>query len=190
MGTPILLTESPTQKPSYADHLNPDTKEGTNDDGKIVSDNGKDTCILMETDNIKGFDASLHLDKERLTSTGGLSVPPKSSADGVIEQRGIKRVSSGELDADNKKSRLIVIDSDNEEEVTKEKLDCNTQEVKEDLCNNGTGSLPSECLDEKFLCTVCDKMALEVHPHPLLKVITCGDCNRLLKEKAHQEVLV
>jgi len=190
MSTPIQLTDSPTQKPSYADHLDPDAKEGTNYNGKIVSDNGNDTCVLIETDNIKGFDASHHLDKEKLTSSDGLSDPPKSSVDGVIEQRGIKRVSSGELDAENKKSRLVVIDSDDEAGVTKEKLDCITQQVKDELGKNGTGSLPSECLDEKFLCTVCDKVALEVHPHPLLKVITCGDCNRLLKEKAHEKVLV
>ncbi|XP_014513463.1 protein CHROMATIN REMODELING 20 isoform X1 [Vigna radiata var. radiata] len=189
MSTPILLTDSPTQKPSYADHLDLDTKEGTNDNGKIVSDNGNDTCVLIKTDNIKGLDASHHLDKKKLTSSDGLSDPPKSSGDGVIEQRGIKRASVGELDAENKKSRLVVIDSDDEAGVTKEKLDCNTQDVKDELGNNGTGSLPSECLDEKFLCTVCDKVALEVHPHPLLKVITCGDCNRLLKEKAHEKDL-
>lgn len=180
MSTPILLVENHIQKPSSVDTLSPAMKEGTNNDGKIVSDNGKDTCVLMGADNINVFDASHHLDKEKLTSTGGLSDD--------IEQRGIKRVNSGELDADNKKCRIVVIDSNNEAEVTENKLDCNTQEVKEDLCNNGGDSLPSECLDEKFWCTVCDKVALEVHPHPFLKVITCGDCNCLLKEKTHKKV--
>lgn len=180
MSTPILLVENHIQKPSSVDTLSPAMKEGTNNDGKIVSDNGKDTCVLMGADNINVFDASHHLDKEKLTSTGGLSDD--------IEQRGIKRVKSGELDADNKKCRIVIIDSGNEAEVSENKLDCNTQEVKEDLCNNGGASLPSECLDEKFWCTVCDKVALEVHPHPFLKVITCGDCNCLLKEKTHKKV--
>ncbi|TKY52100.1 CHROMATIN REMODELING 20 [Spatholobus suberectus] len=162
MSTSILLTESHT-------------------------DNGKDTCVLMETDKIEGFDASHHLDKEKPMSTGDLSDPPKSSSHDVIEQRGIKRVNSGELDDDNKKCRIVIVDSDNEADVTGEKLDCNTQEVKEDICNNGADSLPSEQLDEKFWCTVCDKVALEVHPHPFLKVIICGDCNCLLKEKTHKK---
>ncbi|KAG4395460.1 hypothetical protein GLYMA_20G227200v4 [Glycine max] len=179
MSTPMLLTENHIQKPSFVDNLSPAVNEGTSDDGKIVSDSGKDACVLMEADKIKVFDASHHVDKEKLTSTGGLSDD--------IEQRGIKRVNSGELDADNKKCRIVVIDSNNEAEVTENKLDCNTQEVKEDLCNNGGASLPSECLDEKFWCTVCDKVALEVHPHPFLKVITCGDCNCLLKEKTHKK---
>ncbi|RZB45320.1 Protein CHROMATIN REMODELING 20 isoform C [Glycine soja] len=179
MSTPMLLTENHIQKPSFVDNLSPAVNEGTSDDGKIVSDSGKDACVLMEADKIKVFDASHHVDKEKLTSTGGLSDD--------IEQRGIKRVNSGELDADNKKCRIVVIDSNNEAEVIENKLDCNTQEVKEDLCNNGGASLPSECLDEKFWCTVCDKVALEVHPHPFLKVITCGDCNCLLKEKTHKK---
>nr|KYP74497.1 Transcriptional regulator ATRX [Cajanus cajan] len=156
ISTPILMMESHMQK-SYG--LNPVLKDGTSDEGKIVSDNGKDTY------------------------------PPKSSSDDIIEQRGIKRVNSGGFDADNKKCRIVIIDSDNEADVTEEKLDCNTQEVKEDLCNNGADSLPSERLDEKFWCTVCDKVALEVHPHPFLKVIICGDCNCLLQEKAHKKDL-
>ncbi|CAJ1976268.1 unnamed protein product [Sphenostylis stenocarpa] len=189
MSIPILLTESPTQNPSSVDHLNPVMKEGITDDGKRVSDNGKDTCVLLETNNNKGFDTSHHLDQEKLRSNGGLSDPLKSSVDDVIEQRGIKRASSSEVDADNKKCRILIIDSDNEAEVIKEKLDGNTQEVKDELLNNGTGSLPLERLEENFLCTVCDKVALEVHPHPLLKVITCEDCNCLLKEMTHQKDL-
>ncbi|XP_020224982.1 protein CHROMATIN REMODELING 20 isoform X1 [Cajanus cajan] len=186
ISTPILMMESHMQK-SYG--LNPVLKDGTSDEGKIVSDNGKDTCVLMETNKIEGFDASHHVDKEKPMSTDDLLDPPKSSSDDIIEQRGIKRVNSGGFDADNKKCRIVIIDSDNEADVTEEKLDCNTQEVKEDLCNNGADSLPSERLDEKFWCTVCDKVALEVHPHPFLKVIICGDCNCLLQEKAHKKDL-
>ncbi|RDX92098.1 Protein CHROMATIN REMODELING 20 [Mucuna pruriens] len=159
-------------------HQKKSKQEGTSDGGKIVSDNGKDTRVLMETDKIEGFDASHHLDKEKPMSTGDLSDPPKSSSDDVIEHRGTKRVNSGELDADNKKCRIVIIDSDNEADVTEEKLDCNTQNVKEDLCNNGADSLPSERLDEKFWCTVCDKVALEVHPHPFLEDMGLGqDCS-------------
>lgn len=189
MSTPILLAESHTQKPSSVDHLSSVMKEGTSDDGKILSDNGKDTSVLMETDKIEGFDASSHLDKEKPTSTSDLLAPPKfSSSDEVTEQRGIKRVNSGELDADNKKCRVLIIDSDDEVDAIGEKLDCNTQELKDYLRTNGADSLPSEHLGEKFWCTVCDKMALEVHPHPFLKVIICGDCNCSLKEKTDKKV--
>ncbi|KAL2325330.1 hypothetical protein Fmac_024388 [Flemingia macrophylla] len=183
-STPILMTESHMQKSSSVDALNPVMKDGTRDEEKIVSDNGKDTCVLMGTDKIEGFDASHHLDKEKSMSAGDLLDPPKSSSDDVIEQRGIKRVNSGGLDADNKKCRIVISDSDNEADIIEDKIYCSTQEVKEGLCNNGADSLPSEHLDDKFWCTVCDKVALEVHPHPFMKVIICGDCNCLLQEKA------
>lgn len=126
-------------------------------------------------------------------STSNLSDLPESSlAD--VEQRGTKRLNDSELDTDNKKCRTVVVDGDDEADAIEEKLDCNMStlndqsEIKEGLCNRGADSLPSECLDEKFFCTICDKVALEVHQHPLLKVIICGDCNCLMEEKKHAMV--
>ncbi|KAF5735221.1 protein CHROMATIN REMODELING 20 isoform X4 [Tripterygium wilfordii] len=73
------------------------------------------------------------------------------------ESRGSKRSNESEdLNIDNKKSRTVIIDGDAEAE---------------------------QGLDAMFQCTACDKMAVEVHPHPLLKVIICRDCERLLEEK-------
>ncbi|KAK7278207.1 hypothetical protein RJT34_23232 [Clitoria ternatea] len=191
MSTPIRLTDSHIQRPSSVDHLDYIMKDGTCDDGKIVSDNVKVASVNMETDKIAGFDTG-YLDKEKTTS-GDLSDPPKSSVGDVIEQRGTKRSNDGELDTDNKKRQSVIVDIDDEVDATEDKLDCNTLEdqskVKENLCNGGADSLPSEHLNEKFCCTVCDKVAPEVHPHPSLKVIICGDCNCLLSEKTQKEDL-
>ncbi|XP_061371328.1 protein CHROMATIN REMODELING 20 isoform X2 [Gastrolobium bilobum] len=175
MCPPDLLAESHIQKPSSVDHSNPAMKEGAGDDGIIMSDN-------METDEIEGFDASYHLAKEKPMSTGD-------------EQRGTKRLHDGELEPDNKKYRTVITDSDDEADVIEDKLDCNMNtlgdqsKIKEGLCISGADSIPLKCVDDKFYCTVCDKVALEVHPHPFLKVIICGDCNCLMKGKIHAKDL-
>ncbi|KAJ1409364.1 SNF2-related, N-terminal domain [Sesbania bispinosa] len=194
MSTPILLTESHIQKPSSVDHFNPVMKEGTSDVGEIVSDNDKVACLNLKHDKIEHSDTCLHLDEEKPMSTGDLSDPPKSSLDDVIEQRGTKRLNDGELGADNKKSRTVIVDKDDEADAAEDELDCDTlqnqSKIKEGLCNSRADAFPSECQDEKFCCTVCDKVALEVHSHPLLKVIICGDCNSLMKEKTRAKDLV
>lgn len=39
-----------------------------------------------------------------------------------------------------------------------------------------------------FCCTACHKVAAEVHPHPLLGVIICGECKMLIESKIHVQV--
>lgn len=189
MSTPIQTTESYIQKPSSIDHFNIVMKEGTNGD-EILSDNDKVACMNMETDKVEDFDASFHLDKEKPMRTGDLSDPPKSSLADIIEQRGIKRL-NGEPDTDKRKCPAVIINSDDEAYAAEDKLDYNIVEDHskiKGLFNSDADALPSEGLDEKFYCTICDKVALEVHPHPLLKVIICGDCNCIMKEKTHPKV--
>ncbi|XP_019439925.1 PREDICTED: protein CHROMATIN REMODELING 20 isoform X2 [Lupinus angustifolius] len=164
------------------------------DEKKMVSDNEKAAFLNTKNDTIEGFDANSHIDQEKPLSTADLSDPLNSSLADVEEQRGTKRPNDSKIDTDNKKCRTITIDSDDEADVIEDKLDCNANtikdqsEVKEGLCNRGADSL-SDSLDEKFFCTICDNVALEVHSHPLLKVIICGDCSFLMKEKIHAKDL-
>ncbi|XP_019439922.1 PREDICTED: protein CHROMATIN REMODELING 20 isoform X1 [Lupinus angustifolius] len=163
------------------------------DEKKMVSDNEKAAFLNTKNDTIEGFDANSHIDQEKPLSTADLSDPLNSSLADVEEQRGTKRPNDSKIDTDNKKCRTITIDSDDEADVIEDKLDCNANtikdqsEVKEGLCNRGADSL-SDSLDEKFFCTICDNVALEVHSHPLLKVIICGDCSFLMKEKIHAKL--
>ncbi|KAE9611986.1 putative DNA helicase chromatin remodeling SNF2 family [Lupinus albus] len=164
------------------------------DEKKMVADNEKVAFLNTKNDTIEGFDANSHLDQEKPLSTADLSDPLNSSLADVEEQRGTKRPNDSEIDTDNKKCRTVTIDSDDEADVIEDKLDCNANtikdqsEVKEGLCNRGADS-PSDSLDEKFFCTICDNVALEVYSHPLLKVIICGDCSFLMKEKIHAKDL-
>ncbi|CAL0316620.1 unnamed protein product [Lupinus luteus] len=164
------------------------------DEKKMVFDNGKVALLNTKNDTLVGVDANSHLDQEKPLSTADLSDPLNLSSADVEEQRGTKRPNDSEIDTDNKKCRTVTIDSDDEADVIEDKLDCNANtikdqsEVKEDLCIRGVDSL-SDSLDEKFFCTICDNVALEVHSHPLLKVIICGDCSFLLKEKIHAKDL-
>lgn len=191
MSTAVLLMESHIQKPSSVDHLNPVMQEGTRDEGEGLFDNNNVACQNMEDDKVNGFDANFHLDQENPVRPGNLLDPPKSSLSDAIEQRGTKRLNDGELDADKKKCRIDIINSDDEVYVAEDKLNCNIIEDQyniKGLCSSGADSFPSEGPNEKFYCTICDKVALEVHQHPLLKVIICGDCNCLMKEKTHPKV--
>ncbi|KAL1339819.1 hypothetical protein AAHE18_U068600 [Arachis hypogaea] len=137
-----------------------------------------------QNDKLEDFDAGYDLEKDNAMSTGDLADPPKSLLDDIIEQRGTKRLNDGELDTDNKKSRTISDDSDDDTDAIEDKVDRNMSTLEEKgLLNSGADTLPSVCPNEKFHCTICHQVALEVHSHPLLKVIICGDCNCLMEEK-------
>uniref|UniRef100_A0A5B7C3W7 ATP-dependent helicase ATRX n=1 Tax=Davidia involucrata TaxID=16924 RepID=A0A5B7C3W7_DAVIN len=111
-----------------------------------------------------------------------------------IEPRGSKRLhESEEVDIINKKSQTVIINSDDEAHVAGDKSAspvCNVTETEDQSGLQGNGddsvcadSLPSCGLYENFHCTACDKVATEVHSHPLLKVIVCMDCKCLVEAK-------
>jgi transcriptional regulator ATRX len=60
--------------------------------------------------------------------------------------------------------------------------------LQENTGDPTTDCNPSQGSNEKFLCTACDKVAVEAHSHPLLKVIVCKDCKFLMEEKMHAKV--
>ncbi|XP_035548930.1 protein CHROMATIN REMODELING 20 isoform X2 [Juglans regia] len=106
------------------------------------------------------------------------------------EPRGSKRPNENqELKVDFKKSRTVIIESEDETNSLKDNSPCNMANVdpqiesKENICDSGVNSLPLQSPNEKFDCTACSKIVAEVHQHPLLKVIVCRDCKCLMEEK-------
>ncbi|KAM1251149.1 hypothetical protein ACFX2I_033548 [Malus domestica] len=143
-------------------------------DSSISISNGKIDQDLETANNI---------DQESITSNG--SSPVTSSS----EARGSKRLSEDEeLNIDNKRSRTVIIDSDDDTPL-KDNSDCNAIKsedqsyVEENICIAATGGLPSQSLNDKLYCTACSKHAVEVCSHPLLKVIICADCRCLLEKR-------
>lgn len=103
-------------------------------------------------------------EKGKSKTNGSSSVCSDSCLPDESEPRGTKRShDSEELEVDNKKTRPV-IDIDD------------------------TAHTPLKSLNGIFHCTVCDKLAAEVLPHPLLKVIVCRDCKCFIEEKMHLQV--
>ncbi|XP_062144100.1 protein CHROMATIN REMODELING 20 isoform X4 [Alnus glutinosa] len=143
----------------------------------------------VKTDVLEGSESSIDLGEKRPISNGD-SLLSESALPDYTEPRGSKRPNeSEELKADNKKSRAIIIDSDDETHFVKDNSVCNGANVdsqsdsKEKIRDSGAGSVPLLSPNEKFDCTACSKIAVEVHQHPLLKVIICWDCKCLMEEK-------
>lgn len=122
----------------------------------------------------------------------------ESSLPSLIDARGFKRShDSDEVGSDYKKTRVVTIDSDDETVVTKDEssltLDGACDRVdRQDLQGIENGRFPachlSQSVEEDFHCTACHKAATEVHPHPLLDVIICGECKSLIESKTHVKV--
>ncbi|KAJ6877208.1 protein CHROMATIN REMODELING 20-like [Populus alba x Populus x berolinensis] len=142
------------------------------------------TCQDLKKDMCEN---SGDLDMEQLMSESN-SVFPESDAS---EPRRSKRPNESEdLSINNKKIRTVIIDSDNEADILEDKSahgikveDQST--LLENIGDPSAGCNPSQGSSEKFQCTACDKVAVEVHSHPLLKVIVCKDCKFLMEEKMH-----
>ncbi|KAI4350074.1 hypothetical protein L6164_010597 [Bauhinia variegata] len=156
--------------------------------------NKQASYLSATNDNIEGFDTDDILDEEKATSTGALPESSKPPVSDIIENRGMKRLNDNdgdEIDSTNKKCRTATVDGDDEANVNEDKsilsmkLLEDQSKLKDGMSTGDINCLPPECLDEKFHCTACDKVVLEVHPHPLLKVIICGDCKCLVEEKIH-----
>ncbi|KAM1354098.1 hypothetical protein ACFX2H_033496 [Malus domestica] len=158
-----------------------DREIGSNMD---LSSSMLDSSISISNGKIdEDLETANNIDQESITSNG--SSPVTSSS----EARGSKRLSEDEeLNIDNKRSRTVIIDSDDDTPL-KDNSDCNAIKsedqsyVEENICIAATGGLPSQSLNDKLYCTACSKHAVEVCSHPLLKVIICADCRCLLEKK-------
>lgn len=102
---------------------------------------------------------------------------------------------------DNKRSRPVIIDSDDEVQELDSKSashpPCKEQDsplhVKKEVNIIDVDVLPSPSpkdISRKFCCTACSNAlkTSEVHRHPLLDVIICGNCKFLVVEKMRLEV--
>lgn len=152
------------------------------DDGDMPGNNNEVALQNLETGVLE---SSV---KERSLSNGISSVSDSALPDSS-ELRGIKRSNeSEEPNSDKKRSRTIIIGSD-EADVVKD--ECSTKledhSVSPENINDAAtdNSLHSQSLSEKFYCTACNNVAIEVHPHPILNVIVCKDCKCLLEKKMH-----
>ncbi|XP_019054212.1 PREDICTED: protein CHROMATIN REMODELING 20 isoform X2 [Nelumbo nucifera] len=152
------------------------------------------------------LEISMELEKERPMESGTSSVLVESSSADLAEPRGSKRARDGEdPDNENKKTRTVIIDSDDEGGVvddisashvcngqnldTESKL-LSTEEV--DIVDSKSLPLQSQNVMEEsdnFHCTVCTKVVKpdEVRRHPLLKVIVCENCKCSLEEKMDEK---
>ncbi|XP_048324064.1 protein CHROMATIN REMODELING 20 isoform X2 [Ziziphus jujuba] len=101
---------------------------------------------MPNNDVPNGFEHSNNVDIGSITNSSS-SMPSDSMSKHLSE--------SEELTLEKKRSRTVIIESDDE----------------------------AQNVTEKFHCTACNKMVIEVHSHPLLKVIICADCRGVMAEK-------
>lgn len=146
------------------------------------------------TDDMNGSlsqDVDFHTNRYSTIDDGDVPLSkclPETDSDA----KGLKRVhNSEEMEAQSKKPRIITLDSD-EEDLPGEKLSpaCSLSETgdQSNPQRNGDDVLPISSLPafnekQNFRCTACDKVAVELRAHPLLKVIVCLDCKNSMKAK-------
>ncbi|KAF9612310.1 hypothetical protein IFM89_038913, partial [Coptis chinensis] len=164
----------------------------------------RDTNDDGASQNVKAGVLSSHeIDEERLLNNGNLNVIDESTACELIELRGEKRSHDSEhFEMDSKRSRTVIIDSDDEMQVDDDKSTsriCDTEmdlqselQAKEKVDQANAISVPCQnqhVTSENFQCTACAKVvaACEVRQHPILKVIVCGNCYFVVKKKMQEK---
>ncbi|ONI05013.1 hypothetical protein PRUPE_6G351600 [Prunus persica] len=181
-----VIESNMAQSPSLLDSATCISNGKIDEHGEIFSNNDDEIgCQNMKSAVLEDLETSNNVDQESIMSNGSSPVPDSS------ESRGSKRLNEDEeLNLDNKRGRTVIIDSDDDAPL-KDISDCNLIK-SEDQSNadasisiSATGGLPSHGLNKKVYCTACNKLAVEVRSHPLLKVIICTDCRCLLDEKMH-----
>ncbi|XP_042518002.1 protein CHROMATIN REMODELING 20 isoform X2 [Macadamia integrifolia] len=164
-----------------------------------------DTLQALKAEVLQSCASSNEQDQEKLMGDCNSTVLAEAVSPDLTETRGTKRLHDEIdcLDTETKKSRTVVIDSDDEVHMEdksashiRSEPDMETDsalEAKEEVDVDADSSplrIPNgiEAL-EKFHCTACTKVvgAGDVRCHPLLKVIICESCKTILKEKMHEK---
>ncbi|XP_012089374.1 protein CHROMATIN REMODELING 20 isoform X2 [Jatropha curcas] len=165
------------------------SNEKTHEDGGDVSSNPNE--FANENSKKDVSESSKNLDVEQPTSNGN----SEFSEPDVIEHRRSKRPNeSEEPKIDAKRIRPVIIDSDDEDVGIDKSVSTATKVENESTMPENSGDFGadghlSQGVNKEFQCTACNKIALEVHSHPLLKVIICKDCKCLMEEKMHVKLL-
>ncbi|KAJ8441166.1 hypothetical protein Cgig2_024895 [Carnegiea gigantea] len=88
-----------------------------------------------------------------------------------------------EVDNDAKRIRTCISDSDGEAQTladNPDSIDCDDAVLLNQCSSQENGH---EYIHAKFHCTACGKVTDDVHQHPLLKVIICGECKCAFEAK-------
>ncbi|GFS30185.1 P-loop containing nucleoside triphosphate hydrolases superfamily protein [Actinidia rufa] len=152
----------------------------------IENEKNDNTCQNLTTDVHGCSEVSDDFDKRKPVNNDTLSVSSETALPHLTEPRGSKRSHDvEELGIDNKKTRTIIIDSDDETHTMEDETSICKDTKMEDssLLEKGNGadsvcadSTLSKSPDKNFLCTACDKLAVVVRQHPLLKDPDCLEC--------------
>lgn len=109
--------------------------------------------------------------------------PSDTSLPDLIETRGFKRMKEQDEDPSmgNKRSRTLSVECGDQAEEVKDGINKSTElSISEDQMK--------EQVKVKFHCTACSEEIEKVYAHPMLKVIICISCKRLMEEKMDVKV--
>lgn len=188
-----LMEKDVDKSPTLLDVAASISNKKTQEDGKILgTEKSGIECQHLKTD-LDDFTTSNNIDKGSSLANGTPSVPTEISLPDMFELRGSKRTAETmEPDSENKRSRMIIIDSDDESQTANSVFSTVKVDNKSDLKENAgevyVNPLSSQSLNDSFQCTACNKITVEVHVHPLLKVIICADCRSIVEEKMKVKV--
>ncbi|CAO2827435.1 unnamed protein product [Amaranthus hypochondriacus] len=160
------------------------------DEGVLIGDKG-DKCRNSTNEELANCGLSPYLQEEEDYSNVDSSehvlprlVEPSCGSKRLFEDEG--------SDHEAKRSR-IDMESDKGAQTLNHDFvgDCESNDilVEEESFVEENGDDPlkvdrsSENVYDQFYCTACKKAAKKIHEHPLLKVIVCGQCQCLIKEK-------
>lgn len=181
------------ESPSPFDSLAAMSKEKSVEDEEKMSDKENDGASQkLKTNMPEGSVTANNTDKGSSMTKDASLVLSEFDLPELTEPRGSKRLNEiEELNIENKRSRTVIIDSDDEVEVkdldSLDKLEGHFDH-KENTIEYEGGSLSSRRPNDKYLCTTCDRVAAEVKQHPLLKVIVCADCRCAMEAKMQAKV--
>lgn len=136
------------------------------DDGVTVQDSKSDMLEGCGTDNP---------DNGRQITNGSASLLSETAFPNSKE----------EINISKKRSRTVIIDSDDEAQSADDSLRCVAKTEQSVSKDSGDAADSS---NGNLHCTACGKVAGEVHAHPLLKVIICNNCKYMVEEKMHVKV--
>lgn len=152
-----------------------------------LENDSKNDIALPTLKNCEQEHIKSGIDMQNQRSDGTCSMFSGAASPDLAKTRVSKRpLESDELCANSKKIRVVTIDSD--DDIADNRSGIASDAVDQcDLQGNGDNTIaandPSDSLNEDIHCTACDEVVTEVHRHPLLEVIVCGNCKRLLESK-------